>query len=397
MSSIPLFAPVFSSTLPNSNLIHDDLDGTPKKRKRDQWDPPPCLEHPLDGEKNHSTPDFITTGLEPGQIAQYKVAGQPPNEGLPGLDFPHKASKWARYSPSSGSKDDLTASGVSTPGTGRSSCPSKRSGHVGQFNGLRRQHLAALTAVLHRCMLEGDCVRAGRALGMLLRADLGGHSMDLRTSGIWGFGAEILMYRDLQLATSQTQEPNEQLDELVEVSSLIDRSAGHSKVSLFTRDGFEKAKDYYERLVLQYPYRKAAPTSVSSVDFYPLMFGLWIYAVQEEAKRVYDVAREGKGGELHQEQGQDIPADVRRKALEQISEINARLDELLVSPPYSDHAMLWRLRGMVAVWEADLVRSVEYPHQERFLAAKSKARQALEAVSRLEQGSVSHFPNLNDL
>lgn len=390
MSFIPLFAPVFRSTPQNLNLIRDDLLG--KKRKRDQCDPSLSLEPPLDGEITYSTPDFTGTGLGSAQIAQYKVAGQPPNEDLPGIDFPHKASTPARNSPANGSKADVTASGVKRP-----SHSSKRSRHVGQFTGLRRQHLAVLTAVLHRCMLEGDCVRAGRALGMLLRADLGGHSFDPRTGGIWGFGAEILMYRDSQLATKQTQEQNEQLEEPVEAISLTDRWTGHRKGSLFTSDGFKKAKDYYERLVLQYPYRKAAPTSVSSVDFYPAMFGLWIYTVQEEGKRVYNAAREGNGGELHQEQEQDIRADIRKQALEQISEINARLDELLVSPPYSDHATLWRLRGMVAVWEADLVRSVEYPHREMFLAAKSKARQALGAVSRLEQGSVSQFPNLNDL
>ena len=316
-----------------------------------------------------------------------------PMRTLPGIDFPHKASKPARNSPADESTADFTASGVKRP-----LHPSKRSGHVGQFTGLRRQHLAVLTAVLHRCMLEGDCVRAGRALGMLLRADLGGHSMDPRTTGIWSFGAEILMYRDSQLATKQTQELNEQLEELVEVTTLTDRWEGHTKEgSLFTRDGFMKAKDYYERLVLQYPFRKAAPKSVSSVDIYPAMFGLWIYAVQQEGKRIYNVAREGNGGELQQEQEQDIRADIRKQALEQISEISARLDELLVSPPYSDHATLWKLRGMVAVWEADLVRSVEFPHWERFLAAKSKARQALESVSRLEQSSVSQFPNLNDL
>ena len=354
--------------------------------------------------------DFTNSNLSPGTIVQYKVAGQPYGEKLPGHNFPHEALRTTMDDSSDASNDDRDAFGAFAPAAHSRSCSLRDAGTAASHTGLRRQHLAVLTAILYRCILEGDYVRAGRAWGMLLRADLDGHSVDLRTDGIWGLGAEILMFRDSQLASGQTQPLNDHRKHSIDESDSTKLTAGHKMASLFSRDGFLKAKDYYERLILQYPFRKAASNTVSALDFCPAMFGLWIYSVQEQGRATYKIMGEANGVEYHQERDEKIHASIRKQSLEQISEINARLDELLASPPYSDDAKLWRLLGMVAVWEADLVSSFAFPEmddesagsspnpfRENLIIIKSRARQAFETASRLDNRSDFECPDIDEL
>ena len=354
--------------------------------------------------------DFTNSNLSPGTIVQYKVAGQPYGEKLPGHNFPHEGPRTTVGDSSDVSNDDLDAFGAFPPAAHRRSCSLRDAGTTGSHTGLRRQHLAVLTAVLYRCILEGDYVRAGRAWGMLLRVDLDGHSVDLRTDGIWGLGAEILMFRDSQLASGQTRLLNDYRKHSIDESDSAELTAGHKMASLFSRDGFLKAKDYYERLILQYPFRKAASNPVSSLDFCPVMFGLWICSVQEQGRATYKIIREENGVGHHQERDEKIHASIRKQSLEQISEINARLVELLASPPYSDDAKLWRLRGMVAVWEEDLLSSFAFPEmddesagsspnlfRENLIAIKSRARQAFETASRLANLSGFECPDIDEL
>jgi hypothetical protein len=160
---------------------------------------------------------------------------------------------------------------------------------------------------------------------------------------------------------------------------------------LFTRKGFESAKQYYERLILQYPYRKAAPNAISSISFYPAMFGLWIYVVQEESNVTRealqqadedssenlsededimsrtDLSRPGKGK-------QKLIMAARARELHEAQQIAARMDELMVSPPYSDSPELLRLRGMVSLWIGDLfVTSVSQQERERDASTDSES------------------------
>ena len=404
MSSVPLFAPVFKS-MSNNLILNHQSSKLPMKRKRSRSDSLVSLGDIADDETSDF--DFTNANLSPGTIVQYKIAGQPYGENLPGHNFPHELRRTNMGDYSDASSDGLGAFGA----LALAAHSSLRSpGTAGSRTGSRRQHLAVLTAILYRCMLEGDYVRAGRAWGMLLRTDLDGHSVDLRTDGIWGLGAEILMFRDSQLANSQTQSLNDQRKPSIDESDLTELTVGHRTASLSGRDGFPKAKDYYERLILQYPFRKFASNTVSSLDFCPAMFGSWIYSVQEQGRVTHKIMREANGVEHQRKRDEKIRAGIREESLEQISEINARLDELLVSPPYSDDAKLWRLRGMIAVWEADLVSSLAIPEldhesagsnlnpfQENLIAIKSSARQAFETVSRLDNRSDFECPNLDQL
>lgn len=224
--------------------------------------------------------------------------------------------------------------------------------------GLRQHHLKIITAILHRCLSEGDYIRGGRAWAMLLRAEQSGHSVDLRTHDRWGVGAEILLQCESQ-RVQKTQTHN-----AVDIpSSTADSS--------FKAESMEKAKEYYEWVALQYPYRKAFPKATGSLKFSIALLSLWIYSVKEQASKA--LIAFGSSAKNIEETDSEVSDDfqrsfapdteldryrnceqIRREILQSAQEIGARLDRLLVAPPYSDFARFWKLRGEVSLWIADL-------------------------------------------
>jgi len=216
--------------------------------------------------------------------------------------------------------------------------------------GQRQHHLSMVSAIMHRCLLEGDCLRAGRAWGLLLRGEVNGHSVNPRSSHRWGLGAEILLRSEAQ-----------------RLMYVPEQSADGSTFPeyLFGSDGVEKAKDYYERLILQYPYCKASPHSTGPMDFYIAMFGLWICSVvaQESlAKRALVTASyaDSEKSTIFGVVGRQYERKemIRRETLRGAQEIADRLEQLLSSPPYTDRTEIWKLRGMVGLWMADLIPTV---------------------------------------
>ena len=361
MADIPLFVPSFKSNIG----VQSDGPGR-RKRKRDQRNSPAATQQ----QRGESI--SVTTQLS--------------------------GSLWGIISDTNGDRSPKPELWEGSSRNREDSWTAWEKGNLFSHTGLHKHHLAVLTAIMHRNMLEGDYLRAGRAWGMLLRAELNGHPMDLRPHGLWGVGAEILLFRDGQLANDNAQE----LDDLEIASSKGAASADNRSdalhASTFSEDGFLMAKQYYERLILQYPYRKTAPMVVSSVDFYPAMFGLWIYLVQGQAQGQIrsNSAREEPKGARDMVQAVNNPRIKRSQALDQASQIGARMDELLVSPPYSDHARLWNLRGNVALWEADLLHeSIVSIIASTFVGdnpdledqqknAESKAKDAFATASRLQ-------------
>ena len=224
--------------------------------------------------------------------------------------------------------------------------------------GLRQRHLQTMIAVLHRCLSERDYIRAGRAWAMLLRAEQGGQSTDLRTYDRWGVGAEILIQRESQMAQRT-------LDHKA-------REISNSTFNLRVKpESMEKAKEYYERVVLQYPYRKAFPFATGALNFFIAMFSLCIYTVQERnsialitassSNEDIDKTNAEANGNVQSSSASDAEPDryqkckqVERDTLQSAQEIAAQLNGLLVSPPYSDNAKLRKLRDEVSLWIADL-------------------------------------------
>lgn len=223
---------------------------------------------------------------------------------------------------------------------------------------LHLRHLGVLTTILHRCLLEGDFVRAGRAWGMLLHERFGRQPVDIRSGGRWGIGAEILFHQN---------------------------STSNSTGPVFTRPGFEAAKAYYERLVIQFPSRNARTEASSSLQFYPAMFSLWVYVVDQEStkeREALEYEEDYIASENPSESGDAMMSDaennstdrtrdlssrkakIRQKELAGAQEIASRMDEIMIGPPYSDSPALLQLRGMIALWIGDLYVSSLAREQE---------------------------------
>ncbi|EAW13954.1 uncharacterized protein ACLA_069850 [Aspergillus clavatus NRRL 1] len=348
----------------------------PRKRKKysDDWDDDDDDDdgEQDDGETTDAASEMVPTApsltLSPDEAHQYRVAGLSFDRELPGGSFPHAPARTGRAKGETHGDILKSLSSLSPP-----IYPPQSAAHQGN---LRLQHLAAITTVLHRCLLHGDYIRAGRAWGLILREEYAGSPIDVRVDGRWGVGAEILLRRGRQISESAATRSEEEND--------LARTRYLPK-PCFTRKGFEDAKHYYERLVVQHPYRKSAPDAVSALHFYPAMFGLWVYVAQEESviareeiqSRPEDLPGEfsededtepGYDGKSGSKQGRiHLLASVRAKELEEAQQIAARMDEILMSPPYSDSPELLELRGMVSLWIGDLLIScLPYEDEEGY-------------------------------
>ena len=228
--------------------------------------------------------------------------------------------------------------------------------------GARHQHLAVLTTILHRSLLEADLIRAGRVFGMLLRAEMHGESFDIRKQDRWGVGVEVLYLRGPQLEKATRYQTGE--DRNVRGASSPQAQRADDR---FGPESFPAVKEYFERLVLQYPFRRTTPNAVSSLDFYPAMFSLWIHSIQERHRTaIYaiehtDNSREEQRSsssptQTQQERVQQV-ATTHDQTLQDVRNVAARLDELLISPPYSDQPRYWKLRAMIALWMSYLMQS----------------------------------------
>ncbi|EFR05291.1 hypothetical protein MGYG_08302 [Nannizzia gypsea CBS 118893] len=338
-------------------------------------------------EKHRST-TRVPLVLSPGEAHQYRISGLPVYRELPGGQFPHEADLNDFTSLESDDEFEGDEDGANTWATKQKRTKTINSrqrietdlsqlnppiylagGNPTKKNALRLRHLSVVTTILHRCLMEGDYLRAGRALGLILRDNFGGHPVDVRNSGRWATGAEILLWTG--------------------------SSSGPGNRGWFTRAGFERAKEYYERLIIQYQYRKAAPNALSPLHFYPAMFGLWISVSQEESRLARDSGESvyNSGASVADSNEYPDPSDpgarmddytqshdkisdnktaiiaARVKELEEAQQIARQMDELLVSPPFSDSHELLRLRGMVSQWIGDLyLSSVLLSESEQGLA-----------------------------
>jgi hypothetical protein len=225
--------------------------------------------------------------------------------------------------------------------------------------------------------------------------------MDIRGSGYWGIGAELLIrgnvapprkqrkadseedeneVGDKEDAEDESESEPEGEDMQPELNELI---TGEKRWG--TRVGLRSAKSYYERLILQYPYKRQFPGAVTALDFWPAMVGCEIYGIQWEQKaglqRISDeeersddsdsgVLSDGSGAyndgweaeerrskrrrQRKEERWWQERDSVRQTALSASEKIAKRLDGLMNTPPYSDSHVLLRLRGMLALYIGDL-------------------------------------------
>ncbi|EME79643.1 uncharacterized protein MYCFIDRAFT_4626, partial [Pseudocercospora fijiensis CIRAD86] len=209
---------------------------------------------------------------------------------------------------------------------------------------LRRKHLDNLAAILHKCMLNHDWQRASRTWALILRTSLDGNAPDIRLHGRWLIAAELLM-----------RQPS--ADDQEQLSS--------ASAPVFSDEGFRLARDYYERLILQYPHRHNTPPSAFSAKVvYPALFNVWIYEVQHRSRRARKAnnATAPDASELDEMQSLKSDTSEQRKALHQLKAreladalpISHRLDSLIDAPPYDSMAELLEVRAALSLWMSDL-------------------------------------------
>lgn len=237
---------------------------------------------------------------------------------------------------------------------------------------------------------------------MLIRAEVNGQPMDIRGSGYWGIGAELLIRGNTAHPQKPRKAENEGGNEDEDKDNGGEEDESESEPEdkdvqpegnelrngerrWGTRVGLRSAKNYYERLILQYPYKRQFPGAVTALDFWPAMIGCEIYGIQWEQKAglqrisdeeersddsdsgvlsdgsgAYDDGWEAKERRIRRrcqrkEERWWLERDsVRQTALSASERIAKRLDGLMNTPPYSDSHVLLRLRGMLALYIGDL-------------------------------------------
>lgn len=298
----------------------------------------------------HSHPSFASA-----ELAQLRVAGLLPEEEyrVPPSPFPHAPARLSKpYLGTTKIQKELAGPPSRLYTVNNTASQGEHASSQTEASNLRRTHLNVLSTVMHRCLQEHDYDRAGRAWGMILRTQAThGNTVDLRNHGRWGIGAEILLRRRPHDVASSNQ----------------DSDAASADVDVFSEHGFELAREYYERLIVQHPTRRQAPHAVDQRSFYPAMFSLWIQEVNEKSKR----ARKRNAEEIRRSRsrsmsidsvyGQKSKDDARSREdaiqVEELAgavEIADRLEDLVKSPPFDKQASLLELRGNVALWISDL-------------------------------------------
>jgi hypothetical protein len=196
---------------------------------------------------------------------------------------------------------------------------------------------------------------------MLLRIETGpGHRpIDLRSAGLWPLGAEILLQnnREESMPRGEAGSSDGEAD---------DSGSVHPSMALSSQVGFAKAKAYFERLALQFPSHRWLPDSISSIQIYLAMFGLWVSFVQDRHRAALNALQTAEhyfsDGDETDARGSDSENPGTAEALLTLlgstygvaAEILAVLNVLLASLPYADEPDYWDLKGKIELWMGDL-------------------------------------------
>ena len=373
---------------------------------------PTASSHPT--QRSSPAPSEVSThitnplSLNDAERAQYLLAGLPLDTELPSTTYTSFPSKPLP-------EDAIIEDGGWTTAAEKTDVEITKTRETrGSY--LKLRHLGVLTAIVQRCLLEGDIKRATKAWSLLLRAQVGGRGLDLRSMAYWGIGAELLIRsgqtRPLgKKPLSSHPEDDADSDREQDGDDELRKRQQAGPPSWGTKEGIAAAKEYYERLILQHPYlRQFADVSISGLDFWPAMLSCEVYGVQQEyATSMATIGQlndeEGNGSETDEVEEDRVsladesidPSDpnayqnrmekleqrrldrmdakrelkekdkewnkkeiIRRRALEAATSIATRMDELMTGPPWTDSYTLLRLRGCVALWIGDLSLSTAW-------------------------------------
>ncbi|KAI6353628.1 hypothetical protein MCOR25_008917 [Pyricularia grisea] len=314
----------------------------------------------------------------PTVLSQLHLAGHSDADFLPSTavpDFPHRPLPREKLSGrQSSSSPPPPETNNDDEDTGKDA---KRRQNAEQVHRVAERHLGVLTALIHRSLEEGDIARAKRAFGLLVRSEIRGASVDLRKNGYWALGAEILM-REGERPPSLSGDEAAVDEEGDAMRS--DDGDGDKEETIPCRWGrasnMPAVRDYFRSLISQYPWNRFHPRSISALSFWPALLGCELYNTwieQVRALRRLDIEAEdwslvddsndevdpdgaGDSAYLKLERRKREARDaIRLDALRQMRDVARSMDDLMIAPPYSTSHELLRLRGMIALYMADLV------------------------------------------
>ncbi|KAM0152916.1 hypothetical protein ACHAQE_007887 [Botrytis cinerea] len=386
-----------------------------------------------DGGPSHpSAENTNPLSLTPAEVMQYRLAGLGLDKELPSKigvrNWPHRGlpsrysgiSEDREYAAKSRDDEDEDSEEESAKSRRERERRKKEEKKTGRSN-LKIQHLSVLVAIMMRNLEEGDMERAGRAWSLLLRMQIAGKGIEIRKTGFWGIGAELLMRgvtnkqrkewweEDTGEGSGDGGNDNNDGEPKEGEEDGKGEDKGGEEKRYGTAEGLLKVKDYYERLILQYPYKRQFHGSVTALDFWPAMLGCEIYGIQFEHKdglrKIAKQAEKDEDGDisdsdisdeedLDENDEEGDPGDkaflahqrrqdrlhkrrkekrweerdeVRRAALVATEMVAQRMDELMTTPPYSDSKVLLRLRGMVALYIGNLCVPEKWEGDEEWL------------------------------
>ena len=356
--------------------------------------------------------------LTPAEIAQYKLAGLELDQDLPDVqDFPHRGlQSWTKTlaeekDKKSGSQDAVTFGTVQEVEKPELEVDADSVSKKGQ-QGLRLQHFKVLVAIMHKCLQDGDVQRALRAWTMLLRFQFKGEEIDLRSTGYWAIGAELLARSETRGRSEETSDSDE--DSHSEVPAENGRTTEWG-----TQSGRQRATEYLGKLILEYPPIPQYPASVSAKDFWLSMLGIEIYGIDFEHKRALKDIGQMTATKLqaiddHVDYAES-PAEAEERRLTERLEVEdqawserdqvrqatftaaeslvMRVDELLGSTAYASNLSIIEIRAQLALYLADLVIS-ESPPEGRDGEGQHQLDENAERKMIYEQRLLAHEQSL---
>ncbi|KAF4622732.1 hypothetical protein G7Y89_g14293 [Cudoniella acicularis] len=408
-----LFAlPLSTATQATISRVHFPTRPPSRKRKRAASDSSENEDAELynRGDANN-LPAALTNplSLTPNEIAQYRLAGLSLDEELPdskGIgEWPHRGLPVERdFFESQRRRKNKKGKEKAIEDTDED-----EEGHHSEA------HLGVLTTILHRCLLENDIPRASKAWALLLREEVGGSPIDIKSTGYWGIGAELLVKsfdRTSRHKLHRISDPEDDSEEEWEANlthgNLTNEDASGGETSINdehkihqrwgTKEGLKKAKSYYEWLVVQFPYKRQYHNYVSAVDFFPAMLSCEVYGIQCEhcsaLQKIPDTSEIDSGEENEENSsgsegfensgshfgfsGKFDPSNpngskqnsdkrrlyaqkiwtqrdkIRRTALIAAEAVATRMSQLIEGVLFSQNHELLRLRGMLALYIGDL-------------------------------------------
>jgi len=244
---------------------------------------------------------------------------------------------------------------------------------------LRTRHEAILNTILHKSILTRDWARAKRAFGLLIRGDW----VDIRK--VWVIGSDLLLRsmeqhdgkdsqdrylkQQYEFQKRKTEMQNiEYLRRLILQFPYVGLRLGQTlpKGSDAEFTTFAAARAEAEQVKRQKQKDMGKMHYASAIAFWPVLvaglLGSSEYLAVEGGKAPNDHQEEGAlehrefGGEGEQ-QGEDryyLSPSQDLFSPTHPCKIKEHLEEIMITPPWSDDVRLWCMRGMICLWLADL-------------------------------------------